>query len=174
LAATSAAIVLVGQMPALVIVAKEMKEPTARVSAQTTSGETTTAPESAPLKPDEGIAAVIGDSDVETGDDGENLSQRLTRRVSAEGADVLEGSTTATFLPGQKQAMVHISFCPPFLRIPELSCEILVGDGARAKLASAHAYGARVEVRLNAPAAATQIVRVGFNAVAAPAKADAA
>jgi len=71
----------------------------------------------------------------------------MSRRMSEDGcADVVEGIATATFLAGQKQAVLHVPFCPPFAETPQVDCEPAEGDDVRWKVAVAAPYGIRIDV----------------------------
>ncbi|MBI1902259.1 MAG: hypothetical protein HYS13_14250 [Planctomycetia bacterium] len=78
----------------------------------------------------------------------EIVYQRWTRRVTAEGSDVLEAQLQVAFQPRQRTAHVHLAFCPPFAAVPELSVERADGPEARIKAARVLAYAARLEVKL--------------------------
>ena len=73
-------------------------------------------------------------------------SQRGTNEA---GADQLTGSTLAEFATGQKQAIVHIPFQPPFAQVPAMHCDLdeSLAPGLRAKVAAVYVYGARIELR---------------------------
>ena len=75
----------------------------------------------------------------------------MQRRLSDDGRETLEGEFTAVFTAGQKQAVVHLAFCPPLHGIPELECEPIDGADVRWKLAVAQPYGARIDVHRGGP-----------------------
>lgn len=79
----------------------------------------------------------------------ETAGQWLRRAFDEEGADTLEGMLQTRFEPGQKLAMLHVPFCPPFASIPRFSCET-ADDGVRAKVAAVYSYGARIELKRTA------------------------
>jgi hypothetical protein len=73
--------------------------------------------------------------------------QWMQRRLSEDGlCETVEGEFTAAFAAGQKQAVVHLAFCPPLPSVPELECEPLDGADVRWKLAVAQPYGVRIDV----------------------------
>lgn len=115
--------------------------------------------------------AEFTESDEEAEDS--RVSQWMTRRFD-DGVESIEGAATAAFQPGQKQASVHVAFCPPFPQPPEVTCEILSDESGRVRVASAHTYGARLDVRFSSPATSEQIVRVGFEAICPVTRNDAA
>jgi len=98
----------------------------------------------------------------ETANDNPDVSQWMTRRWLDDGADVIEGAATAVFQSGQRQAILHVAFCPPFTRTPEVVCEVLTDVSARVKVASVQTYGARLHVRLESIAEEDIAVRIGF------------
>ncbi len=100
-------------------------------------------------------------------DDGPNsVSQWMTRSVTSEGRERIEGAVKVDFAPGQKQAMIHLPFCPPFFGRPEVECESLDESVVRFKVAAAYPYGARIEAKRTAEAETARTVEVGFTAVA--------
>ncbi|MEN6559057.1 MAG: hypothetical protein ABFC54_12855 [Thermoguttaceae bacterium] len=80
------------------------------------------------------------------------VTQQLTRRQTADGADELSGWLRASFVAGQRTASVHVAFCPPFAAMPELEAEQVDGPEARVKTAQRWPYGARLDIKLSAAA----------------------
>lgn len=90
-------------------------------------------------------------ADAAEGEDGDlpaNVVQRLTRARDVAGTDVLDGSLRADLAADQRTTSVHVAFCPPFARLPEVNVEQTAGPDARIKVAQVLPYGARLEVRL--------------------------
>jgi hypothetical protein len=98
---------------------------------------------------------------------------RMSRYVTADGADRLEGTTWAEFHPGQKVVAVHVAFCPPFIRSPTLVCS---ADSANARvgLTTVYPYGARVELKRSGSVADSLQVAVTFQATLESAQSAAA
>jgi hypothetical protein len=92
-----------------------------------------------------------------TGGDGiastTQFSQRLERVRSMGGSDLLAGTLTARFAPGQVTAHVHVAFCPPFQCVPQLDFRQVAGPPARIKVGQTLPHGARFDVKLEGPTA---------------------
>jgi len=56
--------------------------------------------------------------------------------------ELIEGEAQVHFSPGQKEAVVHLSFCPPFPVVPEVHGEDALGDDLEIER-SVHTFGAR-------------------------------
>ncbi len=83
----------------------------------------------------------------------ENVTQQLTRSCTADGAEQLAGWLRMPLAAGQRSGSVHLAFCPPFDRTPELSVDQLDGPRARVKTAQLLPHGARLDLKLSAAAA---------------------
>jgi len=99
---------------------------------------------------------------------GDGVSQWMTRSVTSEGWERIEGAVKVDFAPGQKQAVIHLPFYPPLMGQPEIECESLAESAVRFKVAAAHPYGARIEAKRAGEADTAETVEVGFTAVASP------
>lgn len=84
----------------------------------------------------------------------ENIVQQLYRLEEPPGTEVIYGTLRADFVAGQRTAVVHAGFCPPLGYIPEIDAEALPGSLAQIKVVQGLAHGARLDVRLPAPAVA--------------------
>ena len=84
---------------------------------------------------------------------GQDVLQQLTRSCAADGSEQLAGWLRMPLAAGQRSGSVHLAFCPPFGRVPELSVEQLDGPGARIKTAQLLPHGARLDLKLTSPAA---------------------
>jgi hypothetical protein len=73
----------------------------------------------------------------------------ISRTVTPDGRECLEGVVHIPFTAGQKQAVVHLPFCPPFSTLPEVSCDSDDHADVRFKV-TAYTYGARVEAKRTA------------------------
>ena len=94
----------------------------------------------------------------------DNLLQQLTLSREADGRQRLDGWVRACMAAGQRTEAVHVAFCPPFPRTPELSWEQVSGPAARIQTAQLMPYGARLELKLAAAAAAPTSVLVRLTA----------
>jgi hypothetical protein len=83
---------------------------------------------------------------------GEDVWQQMTRTRDAVGEEVISGWLRAEFQPGERTATLHVAFCPPLARTPELHVEQTSGPPARIKTAQLLPQGARFEIRLTTPA----------------------
>lgn len=77
-----------------------------------------------------------------------DLIQQMTRRIDGD-AEIIVCLMRATFEPGQRQASLHASFCPPLEAEPSCDCEHVEGPEATLKLTQAESFGARVDLRLS-------------------------
>jgi hypothetical protein len=88
----------------------------------------------------------------------------LTRFSDAAGRDVVEGTAVARFAAGQRTASIHLSFCPPFERTPDIACGAAGDVAAEVKVVQSLAYAARFDVKLATPSAVAIDVPVSFSA----------
>lgn len=107
------------------------------------------------------------DSDKATG----QLLQELIRTRSADGVEIIRGTVAAEFAPGDRMAIVHIAFCPPFERIPRVEAEVAAGPACDVKIAQILHQGARLEVRLARASTTARRATIEFVATAHPSKA---
>lgn len=87
-----------------------------------------------------------------------NVSQQLTRASEEDGSDVLYGQLRGHFAPGQRSLRLHVSFCPPFETVPQVTVEKLEGPEISVKPAQVLAYGVRLDLRLKSLSADAQDV----------------
>ena len=85
-------------------------------------------------------------------DNAEQIVQQLYRVRDEQGQEIVYGTVRADFEAGQRTAVVHVGFCPPLSRIPEIEAESFPGTPSRIKIVQALAHGTRMDVRLPAPA----------------------
>lgn len=95
----------------------------------------------------------------------EGLTLWLSRRTTDD-AEQIEGWVRVEFAAGQREAIVHVAFCPPLPGIPEIETEDLEGTDLEIRVAAAFAFGARLSVRRSGSLAESSIARVGFFAQA--------
>jgi hypothetical protein len=98
-----------------------------------------------------------------------NELQRLVRVRDADGGEAIHGTLRAEFVAGQRQATLHVGFCPPLEHTPAVEVETGDGPDAEVKVAQAFAHGARLEVRLASVAEEDCWVIVELSAKAASA-----
>ena len=94
----------------------------------------------------------------------DNLLQQFTLSREADGRQRLDGWVRVCLAVGQRTDAVHVAFCPPFPRTPELSLEQVAGPAARIQTAQLMPYGARLELKLAAAAAAPSSVLLRLTA----------
>jgi hypothetical protein len=93
-----------------------------------------------------------------------DVTQQWVRSRAADGSESLAGWLRLTFSSGQRQATAHLAFCPPFTQAPTLDVNQADGPPARVKTAQLLPYGARLEVKLAAPADQPSVIRLQFSA----------
>jgi hypothetical protein len=86
------------------------------------------------------------------------LVQQVTR-VLDDGVETVHAVLRAQIEAGDRQAIVHVAFCPPLAMTPELTAHAIDSE-AEVKITQAESFGARLEVRLPAEACAEQAVLV--------------
>jgi hypothetical protein len=94
----------------------------------------------------------------------QDVLQQLTRSQAADGSDVLAGWLRMAFVAGQRTGSLHVAFCPPFAKTPELTVEQVDGPDARVKTAHLLPYGVRLDLKLAATPAAAAGVLLQFSA----------
>jgi hypothetical protein len=92
------------------------------------------------------------------------VSQRITRGREESGGEMVYGIVRCDFAPGQRQQNVHIAFCPPLQRKPQLSMDQVEGPTARLRPSIVETFGAGVEVKLKAASSEPSSVQVQFYA----------
>jgi hypothetical protein len=97
-----------------------------------------------------------------------DVIQQLTRRQAAEGGAALEAWLRADFAPAQRIATLHVAFCPPFDRRPEVYVEAVSGPEATPRVMQVLPTGARVDVRLPRPSPAATHVGIQLFAEVSP------
>lgn len=87
------------------------------------------------------------------------LIQQLTR-VREEDRESLHAILLAEIPANDRQAALHIAFCPPLDAAPELTAHALDADDADVRITQAESFGARIEVRLPAVSAEPRTILV--------------
>ncbi|MAT70816.1 MAG: hypothetical protein CMJ58_14975 [Planctomycetaceae bacterium] len=95
--------------------------------------------------------------------------QQLFRVRDEQGVEAVYGTVAADFVPGQRHAVLHVGFCPPLVRSPEIEAEPCAGPDARVKVLQCFTHGVRLEVRLAEPARKPCRVTVDLAAIPADA-----
>lgn len=80
-----------------------------------------------------------------------NVVLQMTRVRDEHRHETLFGVLRCAFAAGERNQNLHLSFCPPLGTVPELSFEQIDGPPATIKAAQVESFGARLEVRLDAP-----------------------
>ncbi len=94
----------------------------------------------------------------------DEVLQQLTRSQAADGSGQVAGWLRMPFAAGQRTASVHVAFCPPFPKTPELAVEQLDGPPTRIKTAQLLPYGMRLDLKLNWTAEEPLVVLLEFSA----------
>ncbi len=97
-----------------------------------------------------------------------SVSQRITRGREENGVEAVFGVVRCDFAVGQRQQNLHISFCPPLERIPELTTDQIDGPMVKIKPSMIEVFGAGLEVKLPAPCSEPMSVQVQFYACEKP------
>ncbi len=82
-----------------------------------------------------------------------DMLQHLTRRRMPDGGELIEGEVRVLLSARQRIEHCHLAFCPPLNGTPQVTCRQIEGVPARLKVAQVLPQGARIEVRLEQPAA---------------------
>ena len=90
--------------------------------------------------------------------------QQLTREKTADGLDRLWGWLQTSFEPGERTALVHVAFCPPFAETPKISVRPSAGPASRIKPSQVLAHGVRLELKLNFASRQLERVLLEFTA----------
>jgi hypothetical protein len=100
--------------------------------------------------------------------DDQYVLQELIRTRTADGVESIRGTLRAEFIAGQRHATLHVGFCPPLERLPEMEVDLVDGPDATVKVTQALAHGATFELRLAEPAEEASRVVVEFSATPLP------
>ncbi len=97
-----------------------------------------------------------------------NVSQRITRGRDENGVEAVFGVVRCDFAMGQRHQNLHIAFCPPLERAPELTTDQIDGPMAKIKPSMVEVFGAGLEVKLPAPCSEPTSVQIQFYAFERP------
>jgi len=117
-----------------------------------------------PAAPCSAVAPAGGDLDEEREPmkPAADVLQQLTLRTTAEGGQQLSGWLRIRLTAGQRTGNLHVAFCPPFDRMPQVEAEAVSGPDCRIKAAQVLPYGARLDVKLDEPAGKNESLLVWF------------
>lgn len=90
------------------------------------------------------------------------VRQQMVRGRTAAGQDVLVGRVCQPLHAGQRTAVTHVSFCPPFAGPPQLTVRQMAGPAARVKVGPLWPHGARLEIKLASAATKTTTVTLAL------------
>ena len=99
--------------------------------------------------------------------------QQLVYRRTADNKATIEGWVCATFAAGQRTAIVHVAFCPPFAGVPQVEAESLDGPACEIRPTLVLPWGVRWECKLADPATTNMSVVLEFFAAEGPAESTA-
>jgi hypothetical protein len=94
----------------------------------------------------------------------QTVLQELTRFRLNDGRETVQGTLRAEFAAGERTTTLHIAFCPPFERLPQVQATVLDGPPADVKLVQVLHQGAQLEVRLSVVPTCQQCVTVRLSA----------
>lgn len=92
----------------------------------------------------------------------ETILQQFTRTRAADGTQSVHATLLAEFAAGDRITSLHVAFCPPFDRLPDVETETIDDSGATAKLTQLLHNGAQIEVRLPTAVPAARFATVEF------------
>ncbi len=101
------------------------------------------------------------------GDPTEEVLAETVRQRDFDSRETIRGWLRAEFAAGQRTASLHVAFCPALAGRPSCEAEQVEGPPATVRVAQVLPYGARIDVKLEAPASRPLAVRIEFAATAA-------
>jgi len=122
----------------------------------------------------EGKVLLSGDDSIADTTHSADVVQWMSRRKLAGGTEHIEGAVQVPFLPGQKQAALHVPFIPPLGESPQVECHLVDDRSARLRVSAVQPYGARIEVKLPQTSECSESIEVRFVATATSRQSDAA
>lgn len=90
--------------------------------------------------------------------------QQLFRVRLPTGDEAIYGTLRADFGPQQRNATLHVGFCPPLEGPPIIEADACQRADVRIKVVQAVAHGVRLDVRLASPAPASQRIQIDMAA----------
>ena len=73
--------------------------------------------------------------------------QQITRARDEDGHDTFHGRLRGDFAVGQRSMSLHVAFCPPLARVPQLICERIQGPDVTVQPVQVLPYGARLDIK---------------------------
>ena len=95
------------------------------------------------------VGELAAEADDEADDADEHVMQQLTRVHDATYGEMMYGTLRADLEPNQRSSSLHVAFCPPFAKVPQMDVEQAAGPEAQVKIGQLLAYGARIDLRLD-------------------------
>lgn len=90
----------------------------------------------------------------------QQMLQQLTRFRMADGREAVHGMLVAEFAPSERIATLHVAFCPPFERLPQVEAEAVEGPDASIKIVQVLHNGVRLDAQLSQVAANRESVTI--------------
>jgi hypothetical protein len=94
-----------------------------------------------------------------------DVVQKLIRTQLAD-VDRIQGWLKATFDQSERNATLHVAFCPPFEEVPTLTVVQTSGPECRIKTGQLLSYGVRLELKRALAGAEQVVVVIEFSAQA--------
>lgn len=101
-----------------------------------------------------------------------NRATAWQRRRTTMSGDLVEGVVRLALEPGQRVAVGHVAFCPPFAAAPRIAARLVGLASARLKVSQSLPQGARFECRLSSPAGRRGSVTIAYRADGRPRRLD--
>lgn len=98
----------------------------------------------------------------------DDVLQQMLRRRGVDGSEEVSGWVRVALARSQRTANVHLAFCPPFARTPQLAVEQLEGPEVRIKKVQTLPYGARFDLKLAEPSEEPVAALLQFSARCGP------
>jgi hypothetical protein len=96
-----------------------------------------------------------------------DVLQQMTRSRSADGSETIAGWLRILLAAGQRSANVHLAFCPPLPKTPQVEMHQRDGPAARIRPVQILPYGARFDLKLAQVCQAETTIAIRFVAVSA-------
>lgn len=88
--------------------------------------------------------------------------QQITRARDEDGHDIFYGRLRGDFAVGQRSMSLHVAFCPPLTRVPQLVCERIQGPDVTVQPVQVLPYGARLDIKRKELGAGGETVIIEF------------
>jgi hypothetical protein len=97
----------------------------------------------------------------------DQVVQHFERTQGTDGTEGISGWLRIPVAAGQRTVSAHVAFCPPFGRVPTWDPQQIEGPHARLRTTQLMAYGARIELKLDASPVEPAEIVVRFDGHAA-------